>query len=479
VSGYLEELMARLGALILLVACLVAVAPASAADRVSIRGRGWGHGVGMSQWGAYGFAKNGAGYRDILSHYYSGTEIGSAATKTVRVLLASSNGSVAFTGAARAGRRRLSPSRTYRARARSGSRVQLLSARGRGLGTYAAPLRVVARRGSFVTTNGNRYRGAFEVHPGVLGGVNLVNAVSLESYVRGVVARESPASWPIEALKAQAVAARTYAITTSRGGQFDHYPDTRSQVYGGVAAETVTTDQAVRETAGEVVTYAGEPVITFFFSTSGGRTEDVENTPLGNEPQPWLKSVDDPYDDFSPKHKWGPLRMTLAQADAKLGTLVKGAFKGITVVRRGTSPRIVEADIVGSGGKTRVTGGVLRARFGLNDTWAYFTTIVSGEEEPPPPEDEVDPPPGTAGDPSGGAEPPPSGRASRARPLGALAGYVLPGRRGRTMPVQAKRAKGWVKVGVVTLGRRGRYSWTVRVPGRYRLGSDGPSVRID
>ena len=76
-----------------------------------------------------------------------------------------------------------------------------------------------------------------------------------------------------------------------------------------MSAETANTDAAVPATRGEVVTYDGEPVVTFFFSTSGGRTEDVENTPLGNEPLPWLKSVDDPYDDASPKHRWGPLPM--------------------------------------------------------------------------------------------------------------------------------------------------------------------------
>ena len=97
---------------------------------------------------------------------------------------------------------------------------------------------------------------------------------------------ESPASWPIEALKAQAVAARTYALTTSKGGAgFDHYPDTRSQVYGGVGAEVASTNAATQQTAGQLVTYQGTPVATYFFSTSGGRTEDVENTTLGHRAQ--------------------------------------------------------------------------------------------------------------------------------------------------------------------------------------------------
>ena len=131
--------------------------------------------------------------------------------------------------------------------------------------------------------------------------------------MRGVVAGESPSTWPAAALQAQAVAARTYAITTDAGTStdgFTQYADTRSQVYEGVAAETPATDAAVAATRGEVVTYAGQPVATYFFSTSGGRTENVENSFLGSRPEPWLKSVDDPYDGASPKHRWGPLRFT-------------------------------------------------------------------------------------------------------------------------------------------------------------------------
>src|SRR3954449_12137242 len=107
-------------------------------------------------------------------------------------------------------------------------------------------------------------------------GLMAVNTVDLDGYVKGVVPGEVPASWPAEALKAQAVAARTYAMTTDAGGTtFDQYADTRSQVYRGVAAETPSTDAAVAQTKGQVVTYGGQPVTTYFFSTSGGETEDV------------------------------------------------------------------------------------------------------------------------------------------------------------------------------------------------------------
>ena len=185
------------------------------------------------------------------------------------------------------------------------------------------------------------YRGAIDFRAGVFSGVDAVNSLPLDSYLRGVVPDESPPSWPLEALKAQAVAARTYAVATMKpAATFDLYPDTRSQVYGGVAAEVASTNQAVAETRGEVVTYDGQPVVTYFFSTSGGRTEDVENTPLGNEPRPWLKSVDDPYDDTSPRHRWGPIRMSLKQAGRKLGS----ARQGLLPRHRGRAPRPLAAD---------------------------------------------------------------------------------------------------------------------------------------
>ena len=255
------------------------------------------------------------------------------------------------------------------------------------------------------------------------------------------------------------------------GATFDLYPDTRSQVYGGVAAEVASTNQAIAETRGEVVTYNGQPVVTFFFSTSGGRTEDVENTPLGNEPRPWLKSVDDPYDDTSPRHRWGPIRMSLKRADAKLGSYVKGAFRGIEVVRRGRSPRIVEADVIGTRGRTRVTGGMLRARFGLFDSWAFFTSITTGEE--PPPED--------PGAPTGGTDPFGSAAALGSRPVGAVAGRVLPVLRGARVTLQRRDSGRWRTVGSTRLRSDGRYSAPVTHTGVYRVryhDETGPAVRV-
>jgi stage II sporulation protein D len=452
----------RLISLTLAALALLATPAFAGKARFTIRGAGFGHGVGMSQYGAYGFAKQGRTYDQILRHYYTDTQLGTTdPAKTVRVLI-QSTGTASFSGASQAGTRALNPSRTYRARRHGATQVDLLSAAGKRIATFSAPLQV-SGPGAVTLAGVGSYRGILEFRPDTFGGINAINAVSLEDYIAGVVARESPSSWPAEALKAQAVAARTYAITTSKAGAgFEHYADTRSQVYGGVAAETPTTNAAVAATRGQVVTYAGKPVVTFFFSTSGGRTENVENTNVGAGPQPWLKSVEDPYDDISPKHRWAPIKLTRAQAGAKLGGLVKGRFRGIQVLKRGASPRIVAADVVGTGGRTRVDGATLRARLGLLDTWAYFTSIASRKA----------PPTGTGGAQAGTAGP---------RAHASIAGTVVPARVGAEVQIQRREGGRWNTVASTLVRRGGYYRAAVATSGTYRAifaGDAGPSVRV-
>ena len=466
-------------ALVLLLA-LGAASSAEAASRLVIRGGGFGHGVGMSQYGALGQAQAGRTHRQILAHYYTGTQLSKLSGQpTVRVLLQSSRRSVAFTGASQAGDRRLQPARTYTATAFGGAGVTLRSAAGRKIKTFATQLRIIGTGGAPLRlvggANSGFYRGALELRPAALGGLNAINAVGLESYVRGVVSAESPASWPIEALKAQAVAARTYAITTNKPGQgFDHYPDTRSQVYRGVAAERPTTDAAVAATRDEVVTYAGKPVVTYFFSTSGGRTENVEFGFPGGTPKPWLKSVDDPWDRVSPRHRWGPTRYTRGQAEARLRGLLKGRFEGIEVTRRGVSPRVVSAEIVGSRGRTAVSGPTLRARFGLYDTWAFFTTI---DTEVRPDEEDEEPTDPSSGEPATGAA-----RAASARRRATVTGTVRGVRRGTRVIVERRSSIGAWRPEIRThVGRRGRYNAAVARTGVYRIvvgRTAGPAVRL-
>ena len=192
----------------------------------------------------------------------------------------------------------------------------------------------------------------------------------LERYVRGVVAAEMPASWPLAALEAQAIASRTYALTAHAGGsRFDVYADTRSQVYKGAAAETSQSNAAIAATAGQIVTYAGHPAITYFFASSGGHTEDVQYAFEGSEPQPWLQAVTDPYEGSSTHWKY---TLSSATAAARLSGLFKGSLRGIEVLRRGASPRIMLASVLGTRGDVHVSGATLEYRLGLPSTWAYF-----------------------------------------------------------------------------------------------------------
>ena len=351
-----------------LLAVLAVPATAGAATRRVTRGAGNGHGIGMSQYGAYGLAQHGFDHRQILAHYYTGTDIGSASGRTIRVLLGDGRKSVKFDGATKVGTTTLDPTVQYAATSEDG-KVKI-----DGVGAFTAPARVRGNTIRWLGTSMNGitnglWRSYLELRPSTYGGLTVVNALGIDNYVKGVVAGEMPSGWLPDALRAQAVAARSYALTTNRGGGvFDQYPDTRSQVYRGVTGETAATNAAVSDTAGQVVTYDGAVVATFFFSTSGGRTENVENVFVGGTPQPWLKSVEDPYDDIAPRHRWKVV-FTTAQIQSRLSGLVQGKFRGIKIVQRGVSPRIVYADVVGSSGRTRVTGPTLRTRLGLYDTW--------------------------------------------------------------------------------------------------------------
>jgi stage II sporulation protein D len=365
-----RPLAALLGA-----ACILMLAAPGAASgkKWVVKGAGFGHGVGMSQYGAYGYAKQGVGYRDILAHYYTGTTLGTASGKTIRVLLRPYQPTVRFTGANSACGVGLVEANAYSAK-RKKNKVLLRNKRGRKLANCGAVLN--AAGGASITLIGKgAYRGSLEIRPSsVPGKLNAINAVGLDDYVRGVVAGESPSSWPMDALRAQAVAARSFGVATDKNGNgFDQYDDTRSQVYGGIAAETARSNQAVADTAMQVVLYKGEVAETYYFSTSGGHTENNEFSSLGfgGTPYPYLRGVPDPYDDASPYHRW-TRRFSIRKMQSLLGDQVRGRLKRIVVSKTGVSPRVVKAKLIGSGGVSTVTGPTLQANLGLPDTWATF-----------------------------------------------------------------------------------------------------------
>ena len=331
-----------------------------------ITGRGWGHGVGMSQWGANGFARRGTSYDRILTHYYRGTTIARAPVTKVRVLLAAGKRQLTIASAA-----------PFRVREASG-KIRRLPA---GEHAFGLGLRVktkgVKRRvalewpvaflpGEEPLWLGKRYRGT--IHVDLSGGrLRAINVVGLEQYLYGVVPAEVPDDWPAEVLKAQAVAARTYALATRKiGGAFDLFPDVRSQVYRGIDEEEESTDEAVDATAGEVLMYRGRLATTYFFSTSGGRTASVADVWPGSNPVPYLVSVADPYDSISPHHVWRPIVLPAA----KLQKVLKAPGRLADVrTTMNASARVATVIGVGSLGETSIRSADLRRALGLRSTW--------------------------------------------------------------------------------------------------------------
>jgi stage II sporulation protein D len=339
-----------------------------------VHGRGFGHGVGMSAYGAYGYANHGKGYKFILAHYYRGTTLGTLdKPRVVRVLLGSASDDVGFSGATSACGERLDPARNYEAH-RLGRTVVLRSSAGKPLARCGGKLRA-AGRGKIAIAGLGTYRGALETVPeGSL--LNVVNALTVEQYVKGVVPNESPPSWPIEELKAQAVASRSFALTAGRDGNgFDLYNDTRSQVYKGLESEYARSNRAVEETRGQVVMYGSEIAETLFSACSGGKTESVVN--VFGTAIPYLVGVPDPYDGDCPLHEW-TLKFTGPQISSMLGGLLDGRLKKVAITKTGYSPRIIEAKLYGTGGVTAATGEQLEIALGGYSTWMTFQKVVSG-----------------------------------------------------------------------------------------------------
>ena len=325
-------------------------------------GHGWGHGVGMAQWGANGYAQHGWDYRRILAHYYQGTTIGAQPAPPVRVLLADGRSHVTLSSDSRwkvvdahgtsavlpAGSLQLAPDLVVSGKPLSSPLT---------FSPGAMPLRLgkAPYRGKLVLfSNGKR--------------LTVVNSLPLESYVLGVVGREMPSNWPAAALEAQAVAARSYALAelenlvTAR--TYDLYSDTRSQVYGGIAAESAPVTAAVQATARQVVLYGGKVATTYFSSSSGGRT--VSAAEAWGKPVPYLQSVDDPYDTLSPYHDWGPVLIDARKAARALK--VPGDLVALNVTP-GPSGHAVQIDAVGTNGDVKVSGSAIRSALGLRSSW--------------------------------------------------------------------------------------------------------------
>jgi stage II sporulation protein D len=324
-----------------------------------VTGHGWGHGLGMSQWGAYGYARHGFAYNRILAHYYPKTTLAHAAGRTLRVLVAQGKSvTLGATGG-------------WSAIDATGTRVPLDPGTvdlGPALTLASHP--ELSPPFSFtspapLTVDGKAYRGKLVVSSdGKL--VSVIDYVGLEPYLKGVVPAEMPSDWPAAALAAQAVAARSYALANLvKAGPFDLYGDSRSQVYGGVAVEADATDAAVDATSGMVLQYDGKVADTLFHSSSGGRTASaLEATGVA---VPYLVSVADPYDALSPVHDWGPLLLDAAKVQKELK--LQAPIAGLTATA-GASGRVRSLQVAtDDDASASFTGNQVRFALGLRSTW--------------------------------------------------------------------------------------------------------------
>jgi stage II sporulation protein D len=353
--------------LVAAIACATA-GVARAGTSLIVTGHGWGHGVGMSQWGAYGYALHGWKYGRILAHYYPGTRLTREGDPQVRVLLAQ-RASAVTVGCATAmvvtdGRRL---TRTLRAGTYGVGPRLVFPVRRNGGGFSFGNVAVLNCPRAPLTFDGREYHGTLVLRSQG-GGVSVVNDVSLDTYLRGVVPSESPSHWPLAALEAQAVAARSYAMAELRPTSwYDLVPTTADQVYGGVRAERPRTDRAVYATLGQVLTYGGRIARTYYSSSSGGRTEAVQDAWPGAAPIPYLRSVPDPYDTYSPHHDWGPYNFSGPRLSARLG--LGSAVESVHVVRDSSQRAESVVFRLASGATATRSANQVTRSLGLLSTW--------------------------------------------------------------------------------------------------------------
>ena len=363
----------------------------------------------MSQYGARGRALAGPDATTILAHYYQGATLGSiAATTQIRVLVLSRWGATtsrpltiygrttawSIDGIAKTfpidAKLRVTPTTT---RTSSGTRttwrIRVNAATGASLHEGAKPATLVIRGATGSSrlqlyskpSSYDRYRGVLRVlTSAVAPTVTVVNELALDVYLRGVVPVEMPSTWPAEALKAQAIAARSYAARRLRPGvsYYDVTDDSRSQVYRGAFGEKATTNAVIGMTAGVVLRSGSSIANTLFHSTGGGATEHNENVFVSSTgakvstPVSYLRGSADrtedgtSFDAAAPYATWRTKTYTRAQLSAFFATDARtnvGTLTALDLRDRGVSGRYRSVTLVGSAGSKKVSGDVFRAVF--------------------------------------------------------------------------------------------------------------------
>jgi stage II sporulation protein D len=406
-------------AAVLALAGILAVAPAALADKqVKITGGGWGHGIGMSQYGAYGRAIAGHSATEILEAYYTGVHVrtdklpqrirvgllqGRQTISTTSSSFGGAGGKVVWVAPGK-GKIAKGPAGTNWRVAPTSSGAMSLFKNGRrvrknGDATFGKPGNALTmtfqKYHSLVSVDGKGHDYAYgrmliDTAPcGSNHCLRLVLSLPMQKYLYGL--GEVPASWPAAALRAQVIAARTYAFSKiKRLGQHLSpcdcavYDSTADQAYLGDSKRTDSGQYwdewkaAVNDTDDQVILYEGDPIQALYSSSSGGYTENNENV-WGGTPIPYLRGVPDPADDVpeNPNHSW-TVKMSWSTFSDKLngdfgsGKLIKfklmppfGVSGRVTVV---TSAEEGGVKIVGGQKTVRADGWEVRNALGLKDT---------------------------------------------------------------------------------------------------------------
>lgn len=352
---------------------------------VTISGHGYGHGHGMSQYGAEGAARSGLTHRQILAFYYPGTEWGRASGRVTVLISADTSDDLEVVARPGLSIRDTAGGDPVTLPAKGASRWRVAVAPN-GLNRVSFKTdhwrrwRDLRGEGEFyaggdpitlVTPSGDRaYRGRLRAVATAPGSAarDTVNDLAMDSYLKGVVPLEIPASWSSEAVRAQAVAARTYASYERINRTGGRLCDTTScQVYGGYDAEHPASNAAVDATARKILTHGGAPAFTQFASSSGGWTS------AGSVP--YLAAIEDPYDDWAgnPVHDW---TIRLADSGIERAWPKVGDLTGLTVTRRDGNGdwggRVASLTITGTKGTVVVSGDTFRSVLGLRSTWLTF-----------------------------------------------------------------------------------------------------------
>lgn len=388
-----------------------AAATTPVSGSLTFYGRGYGHGVGLSQYGARGRALAGQSAATILAHYYAGTTTGTIdTTANIRVLVLSKWEAAPTSPFVAYGRSKpwtidgidqafppdakltLRPTITTTDTGTSVSWRLRIVLDGTALldrtmnhsfrlraPTSGGRLQLASKPSSFDT-----YRAVLKVFPSVTAPtVSVVNELRLESYLRGVVSAEMPSSWPGAALQAQAIIARSYAARRLHpaSGSYDIGDDWRTQVYRGVLAERSTTDAAIASTAGKVLKSGSSIANTLYHSTGGAATENNENVFVSSSgevvasPVSYLRGSSDraadgtSYDASSPYATWHTTSYTIAQLSSWFATDSRtkiGTLTGLDLSDRGVSGRLISVTLVGTTATKKVSADVFRSVFNAN-----------------------------------------------------------------------------------------------------------------